>query len=287
MNRNDLKQYRELRQKFLNEIQDKNIENSRRHLKVICRDFVQNFWAGEKEGLVILLKNWQEDEKQQNRQKNIQAEFNKIDLDNCSLTGMSNFVKNNLENDLIKTDNLGDISDIYCFYLNVRSEDKPVDEDAILHEDGEIRICKIWINWFLPVYYIECSSLKGHHQGKWLEFQKIIPENDEFLLVKNIEEVLIKLRYKKLDSDDLEEIIPEVTTDCTDIGEATLFNCLFSDVHLPLKSNHYIQTQQPLLNPGDMLSFFKPKKGEKYFVIEQVFDENGESILTRRVVDKL
>ncbi|HBR76940.1 MAG TPA: hypothetical protein DEA78_25520, partial [Cyanobacteria bacterium UBA11159] len=129
MNRNDLKQYRELRQKFLNEIQDKNIENSRRHLKVICRDFVQNFWAGEKEGLVILLKNWQEDEKQQNRQKNIQAEFNKIDLDNCSLTGMSNFVKNNLENDLIKTDNLGDISDIYCFYLNVRSEDKPVDED--------------------------------------------------------------------------------------------------------------------------------------------------------------
>ncbi|HBW88648.1 MAG TPA: hypothetical protein DEG17_07175, partial [Cyanobacteria bacterium UBA11149] len=130
MNRNYLKQYRELRQKFLNEIQDKNIENSRRQLKVICREFVQTFWAGAKEGLVIILKNWQEDEKQQNCQRNIQAEFNKIDLANWSLTGMSNFVKDNLEYDLIETDNLGDISDIYCFYLNVRDRDKPVDEDA-------------------------------------------------------------------------------------------------------------------------------------------------------------
>ncbi|HCA96104.1 MAG TPA: hypothetical protein DEP38_16220, partial [Cyanobacteria bacterium UBA9226] len=96
------------------------------------------------------LKNWQEDEKQQNCQRNIQAEFNKIDLANWSLTGMSNFVKDNLEYDLIETDNLGDISDIYCFYLNVRDRDKPVDEDAILQKDGEIRMCKIWINWFLP-----------------------------------------------------------------------------------------------------------------------------------------
>lgn len=287
MNGNDFKQYRELNQKFRDEILNETLENSRRQLKVICREFVQTFWAGAKEGLVILLKNWQEDEKQQNHQRNIQAEFNKIELANWSLTGMSNFVKDNLANDLIERDNLGDISDIYCFYLNVRGEDKPVDEDAILQENGEIRMCKIWINWFLPVYDIEFSSLKGRHQGKWVEFQKITPENNEFLIVNNIEEILIELGYKKLDSDDLEEIIPEVTTDCTDIGETTLFNCLFSDVHLPLKSNHYIQTQQPLLNPGDMLSFFTPKKGEKYFVIEQVFDEKGGATLTHRVVDKL
>lgn len=144
-----------------------------------------------------------------------------------------------------KKNEIGDISDVWTFYLNedineieVINGYKDWDCENYLKNGNELHVCKLWINWFLDVYYIETSYHKK---------TKSIEENGALILsLKHEKKIYSKLlrilkihNLEKLDIAFLNNKTKNVKTDCND--NPTIFDCLFSDIIHPTKNTRTIR----------------------------------------------
>ena len=139
------------------------------------------------------------------------------------------------EDELIRNGGLGDISDFYTIILNPEIKHEDFNDCsfyyAIRNKFDEVHFCKIWINWFLPVYYIETSYEKTIDNGEYYEDG---PLNQLSLLEKNTIEkltsILNEFGYSPLQLDFLKQTIPEVSEKSVVGYDYSIFDCLFSDM---------------------------------------------------------
>ncbi|OJJ20996.1 hypothetical protein BKI52_10495 [marine bacterium AO1-C] len=148
---------------------------------------------------------------------------------------ISQSVKNNLCNDVVDSENLGDISDIYTIVLNpeiIKVEDWDFTEQ--LSNGEEIHFCQVWINWFLPVFYLFTSCERGSVPSKASQLD-ILSELTDFEsgIVKKVTNVLRSYGYQMLDWEFLNTRQQGLNTDCAEENNASFFECLFSDLTYP------------------------------------------------------
>lgn len=143
-----------------------------------------------------------------------------------------------------KVSELGDISDIWTFiltkdikisYPNFTEKGFWCEED-FLGKGGEIHFCQVWINWFLKFYYIEPyyrvnDIANNTEQGGNL----VIEDADEQHIFDSIIASLQSVGYTGLEKECLMQTMKGITTDCSVKNNATIFDCLFSDILYPMK----------------------------------------------------
>jgi hypothetical protein len=135
----------------------------------------------------------------------------------------------------------GDISDVWTFYLNqelTTFEFTDFEFENYLNKGNQLNICKVWINWFLDVCYIETSFVK---KSKTINEtgNLILTKEYEIKLYEKIVKILEKNSHKNIDIHFLDKRLNNVKTDIED--NPTLFNCLFSDIILPTKNEREIR----------------------------------------------
>lgn len=144
-----------------------------------------------------------------------------------------------------KKNEIGDISDVWTFYLNedlnqieVINECEDWDCESYLKKGKELHLCKLWINWFLDVYYIETSY---HKKTKSIEENGTLILNLEYekIIYSKLLKILEVHNLEKLDINFLNLKIKNIKTDCND--DPTIFDCLFSDIIHPTKNSRTIR----------------------------------------------
>jgi hypothetical protein len=146
----------------------------------------------------------------------------------------------NLRNSRTKSSEIGDICDIWTFCLNPYLLEDCKEEilyykiEESVNKGNEIHICKVWTNWFIPVYYVEITyefkdKKKGIEQYGELE----INDKNEIENYQNVINILTNLGYQKLDLPFLDTKLKNISTDCSESKNATIFECLFSDLVYP------------------------------------------------------
>ncbi len=168
-------------------------------------------------------------------------------------------IKNNLKNEKINNKNLGDISDFYTFIFNTDIEwEDYLDNTNLLNRDSEIHYCNIWINWFIPVYYIEVCYIKRIESNNGtLEGPLLKLNNEELNIIENIQNIFNEKGYSLSDFNFLKEKVKGVNTDCFEKDETTVFDCIYSDLHYYQdKFKRHIK-RYDLPNVEDKKSYFK------------------------------
>lgn len=135
----------------------------------------------------------------------------------------------------------GDISDVWTFYLNPELKECEFDDykyRKFLKKGNRLHICRVWINWFLEVYYVETTYVKKSNSVYETGFLAI--ENDfERTQFNIIIDILEKHNQIALDFPYLATKVKNVSTDIE--SKPTLFQCLFSDIIMPTKSERRIR----------------------------------------------
>ncbi len=169
--------------------------------------------------------------------------FKKIfyNLGNLPCT-LSSHASHKLRNSRTKSNEVGDICDIWTFCLNPnllagsKEENLYYKIDESVNKGHEIHICRVWINWFLPVFYVETTyEFKNKKKGFEQFGELIIVDKHEIENYKKIVDALYGLGYQKLDLQFLNTKLEGISTDCSASKNATIFECLFSDLTYPSK----------------------------------------------------
>jgi hypothetical protein len=130
----------------------------------------------------------------------------------------------------------GDISDVWTFYLNQELktfEFTDFEFENYLKKGNQLNICKVWINWFLDVCYIETSFIIKKRTVE--ETGNLTLTNEfEINLFQNILKILEDNNHQKVDMFFLTKRVENVKTDIE--NNPTIFNCLFSDIIVPVKN---------------------------------------------------
>lgn len=157
-------------------------------------------------------------------------EFKKINI-------VVHFQSLSSETDKFSKEEMGDISDVWNFYLNedIDEVDKSKgyedwDFDTYLELGKPLHCCKVWINWFLKFYYIQNFEIirKGEDETERVLIIANLYEKEKYSSILKIlkqngyEEVTDELALLKAES---------ISTDCND--DPTVFDCLFSDIIHP------------------------------------------------------
>ncbi|GAA5099100.1 hypothetical protein GCM10023210_36130 [Chryseobacterium ginsengisoli] len=142
------------------------------------------------------------------------------------------------EKDKFSKEEMGDISDVWNFYLNQDIDEvdtsegyKDWDFEKYLETGKALHCCKVWINWFLKMYYIQTFEIIK--KGKF-ETDSVLTIVDPYEKGKynSILNIMKEKGYEAI-TDDLALIkVKSVSTDCND--DPTVFDCLFSDIIYPV-----------------------------------------------------
>lgn len=142
------------------------------------------------------------------------------------------------ETDKFLKEEMGDISDVWNFYLNEDIDEVDKSDgyedwnfEKYLETGKPLHCCKVWINWFLKIYYIQTFEII--RKGK-VETDRILKILDPYEKGKynSILNIMKENNYEEM-TDDLALIkVKSVSTDCND--DPTVFDCLFSDIIHPV-----------------------------------------------------
>ncbi|GAB2809290.1 hypothetical protein [Ferruginibacter profundus] len=178
------------------------------------------------------------------------------------------FSSGKIRNNNTKKSEVGDISDIWTFCLNtdikVDTKNKKLfdwDFEDYLNTGKEVHLCRLWTNWFLPVYYLETTYEFTDRKKKFNQYGRIpLADKKEIEIVKKIIGILDNKNYIKLDTLFLNKKLKGISTDCSESKNATIFECLFSDLCMPtehirksIRKNSKTNTQKPELSFTDYL----------------------------------
>lgn len=142
------------------------------------------------------------------------------------------------ETDKFLKEEMGDISDVWTFYLNEDIDEVDTSEG---YEDWDfekyketgksLHCCRVWINWFLKIYYIQNFGIvrKEKVETDYILKTFDVYENEKYNSILNI---MNKKGYERI-TDELSQLkVESVTTDCND--NPNIFDCLFSDIIYPV-----------------------------------------------------
>jgi hypothetical protein len=133
---------------------------------------------------------------------------------------------------------LGDTSDYYWIVLNPEIEEV-TDWDFAKELQGgmELHTIALWVNWFLPVYFLQCQFNRGW--GKfWSQEHGILESLDaeEQQVLGKLYGVLSRFGYQSLRKEFLQQRILGLASDIY-ATHASLYECLFSDCNYPTENN--------------------------------------------------
>ncbi len=158
-------------------------------------------------------------------------EFKKVNV-------VTHFQSLSSETDKFLKEEMGDISDVWDFYLNEDIDEvdksegyKDWDFEKYLETGKPLHCCKVWINWFLKIYYIQTFEIIKRGKAETDRILKIVDpyEKGKYNSILNI---MKENSYEEM-KDDLALIkVKSVSTDCND--DPTVFDCLFSDIIHPV-----------------------------------------------------
>lgn len=141
-----------------------------------------------------------------------------------------------------KNNEVGDICDVWTFILNEDLKDKfdnvAIDKlepslDEYLASGKELHICKVWINWFMDVCFVQNiyeKQTKSIYENRVLLNLTPYEEN----LYKEILEILNNQNCVILNFPFLKNKIAGIQTDCA--KNPTVFQCVFSDIIYPISN---------------------------------------------------
>ncbi|MCJ8154812.1 hypothetical protein MKJ01_13655 [Chryseobacterium sp. SSA4.19] len=142
------------------------------------------------------------------------------------------------DTDKFSKEEMGDISDVWRFFLNEDIDEVDTskgyedwDFEKYLETGKAPHCCRVWINWFLKVYYTqnEITIREGEVETNHILMITDPYENEKYSSILNImkekgyEEITDELALLKVES---------VSTDCN--KDPTVFDCLFSDIIYPI-----------------------------------------------------
>ncbi len=146
-----------------------------------------------------------------------------------------------------KNNEVGDICDIWTFVLNEELvgefDEIGIDSlgsslDEYLETGKELRICKVWINWFLNVCFVQnIYEIRTKSIREYRILLNLTPFEEK--IYNDILNVLNSQNYTILNFPFLKEKINEIQTDCSD--NPTIFQCLFSDIIYPVSNTKKIK----------------------------------------------
>ncbi|SHL19457.1 hypothetical protein [Chryseobacterium polytrichastri] len=155
-----------------------------------------------------------------------------------SINIVTHFQSLSSETDKFLKEEMGDISDVWTFYLNEDIDEVDTSEG---YEDWDFRkyletgkslhCCRVWINWFLKIYYIQNFGIVRKEKIETDYILKTFEayENEKYNSILNI---MNKKGYEKI-TDELALLkVESISTDCND--NPNIFDCLFSDIIYPI-----------------------------------------------------
>lgn len=167
-------------------------------------------------------------------------EFQKVNI-------VAHFQSLSSETDKFSREEMGDISDVWTFYLNEDIDKVDIIEgnedwtfEKYLEAGKSLHCCRVWINWFLKVCYIvNFETVKSGKFGR--DYILEIVETYEIEKYHSILNIMKENGYEKI-TDELALLKAEsVSTDCND--NPTVFDCLFSDIIYPVHMLELIKTK--------------------------------------------
>lgn len=131
---------------------------------------------------------------------------------------------------------LGDTADQYTIVLNPDiSAVTDWNFQAQLQHGVEVHCLRLWVNWFLPVYYRQTIFLRGWN-GWVSETSGPLDQlaTAEAATIRQVEDILAGQGFTQLDKKFVQQRDTRLLTDLS-VGNASIFECLFSDHHYPLE----------------------------------------------------
>lgn len=175
----------------------------------------------------------------------------------------NSYSSRNIRNSKTKRKEIGDISEVWTFCLNenivptLNVKDFDWDFVDYLKSGQELHLCRIWTNWFLPIFYLETTYEFIDTKKKVNQFGQInLTNKHELGTVNSILEILNKNGYQRLENEFVNRRIKGVSTDFSEKNNATIFECLFSDLCYPTKHiRRNIKSRKKSVNEKPQLSF--------------------------------
>lgn len=164
-----------------------------------------------------------------------------------SINIVTHFQSLSSETDKFLKEEIGDISDVWTFYLNEDIDEVDTSEG---YEDWDFRkyletgkslhCCRVWINWFLKFCYI-FNFEKVKKEKFETDYILEVVETYEIEKYHSILNIMKENGYKEI-TDELALLkVESVSTDCND--NPTVFDCLFSDIIYPVHMLELIKTK--------------------------------------------
>lgn len=146
-----------------------------------------------------------------------------------------------------KNNEFGDICDIWTFVLNEELKGQfdnlemnrlGLSLDEYLKSGKELHICKVWINWFIDVCFVQNIYQKN---TKTIQEDRVLTNLTlyEEKLYNDILDILKNQNCTILSFPLLKEKINGIQTDCQ--KNPTIFQCLFSDIIYPTSNTKKIR----------------------------------------------
>ena len=135
------------------------------------------------------------------------------------------------EADCIDLDLVGDFSFRYEIVLNAGVK-QGLDFDAKLAQrcKGPVHMCWVWVSLLLPCYTIDTFDMAYTNATNQWEFSPHTPSKGVEQRTLNLTRTLMSEHgYSRVTKKLARLKVPKATTDCCRRGEATVFDCLFSD----------------------------------------------------------
>ncbi len=149
--------------------------------------------------------------------------------------GMYDYVIENIINknfDDIEMDDIGDLSWNIKILLN-KNCDNGYDWDKKLATKcgGTAKILEIYINFIVPAYTLHKYYITYNKGENYYEFGEIKTDDYENKIIRKIKNLFKKLNYFYVTQNLASKNFPELVSDVNRKGNATIFDCLFSDVY--------------------------------------------------------
>ncbi|WP_017850399.1 hypothetical protein ACO1KB_16810 [Leptospira interrogans serovar Szwajizak] len=132
----------------------------------------------------------------------------------------------------IQLDYLGDLSWNIKILLNSNVQSGYDWDKKLAIKCGQARILEIYINYIIPVYTINLYYICYDSKENYYEFGKITKmEKHEKIILDNVLKCFDSLGYFYVSEELASKKYKGLFSDCNSEGNASLFDCLFSDVH--------------------------------------------------------
>ncbi|OMI16656.1 hypothetical protein BUQ74_14405 [Leptospira weilii serovar Heyan] len=132
----------------------------------------------------------------------------------------------------IQWDYLGDLSWNIKILLNSNIQSGYDWDKKLAIKCQEARIFEIYVNYIIPAYTINLYYIVYNKKENYYEFGKIIKtEKHEKRIIKNITKLFDTLGYFHVSEELASKKYKGLFSDCNSEGNASLFDCLFSDIY--------------------------------------------------------